>query len=74
VKGERLAIVDEMSDLRKNVGIFSKMPHASASMRHQHENSFWLMVSLERSTGILPVFAYHPTGETPIVFGMLHAC
>jgi hypothetical protein len=25
----------------------------------------------ERSTGILPVFAYHFTGETPIVFGMV---
>jgi hypothetical protein len=31
----------------------------------------FVIVSLERGTGILPVFAYHPTGETSIVFGMV---
>jgi hypothetical protein len=28
------------------------------------------MVSLERSTGILPVLAYHFTGETPVLLSL----
>jgi hypothetical protein len=30
----------------------------------------FVVVALERSTGILPVFAYHFTGETPMVLSL----